>query len=122
MSTAITAGTGTQPVPAVLTSADAEARTVLLEHEVYALLASAGLDVPAHRLVAAPSGVDEALCRALGSEELVVKIVSPDLLHKSDVGGVVCLPQRAGARALGRRVGARLGPRGVAARHASTGR
>jgi acyl-CoA synthetase (NDP forming) len=77
------------PVPAVLLSAEAEGRAVLLETEVYALLASAGIAVPRHRLVASPDAVDGSLGPALGSEEAVVKIASPDLLHKSDVGGVV---------------------------------
>jgi acyl-CoA synthetase (NDP forming) len=74
---------------AVLASAEAEGRTVLLEHEVYALLASAGIAVPRHRLVASPEAADASVCAALGSEEAVVKVASPDLLHKSDVGGVV---------------------------------
>lgn len=82
------AGAGT-PASAVLVSAASEGRTVLLEHEVYAVLASAGIDVPRHRLVVDPAAIDTSLCAALGSEEAVVKIASPDLLHKSDVGGVV---------------------------------
>ena len=84
-----TAGAGTEPAPAVLLSAERAGRTVLLEHEVYALLASAGIAVPRHRLAAAAAAVDAELCGALASEEAVVKVVSPDLLHKSDVGGVV---------------------------------
>jgi acyl-CoA synthetase (NDP forming) len=73
----------------VLSAAEAEGRTVLLEHEVYALVAHAGIAVPRHRLVASPEAVDAPACAALDSEEVVVKIASPDLLHKSDVGGVV---------------------------------
>jgi acyl-CoA synthetase (NDP forming) len=73
----------------VLSAAEAEGRTVLLEHEVYALLAATGIAVPRHRLVASPEAADASVCAALGSEEAVVKIASPDLLHKSDVGGVV---------------------------------
>jgi acyl-CoA synthetase (NDP forming) len=85
---ASTAGAAT-PASAVLASAASRGRAVLLEHEVYALLASAGIDVPRHRLVPSPEGIDASLCAGLGSEEAVVKIVSPELLHKSDVGGVV---------------------------------
>ena len=77
------------PVSAVLASAEAEGRPALLEHEVYAVLAAAGIAVPGHRLVASPGQVDASLCASLGAEEAVVKIVSPDLPHKSDVGGVV---------------------------------
>ncbi len=73
---------------AVLGRADAEGRTALLEHEVYTLLAPAGVGVPAHRAVRGPEEVDDSLCAALGSTEVVVKVVSPDILHKSDVGGV----------------------------------
>ena len=102
-----TAGAGIA-APAVLLSAEAEGRAVLLEHEVYALLASAGIDVPRHRLVATPEAVDASLCAALGSEEAVVKIASPDLLHKSDVGGVVaCRNEEAAVReAVARVIGA----------------
>ena len=85
---ASTAGAGT-PASAVLASAASEGRSVLLEHEVYALLASVGIDVPRHGLVASPEAIDASLCAGLGSEEAVVKIASPDILHKSDVGGVV---------------------------------
>ena len=52
-----TAGAGT-PASAVLASAAAEGRVVLLEHEVYALLASAGIDVPRHRLVRSKEAID----------------------------------------------------------------
>ncbi len=82
---------------AVLQSAEAEGRTVLLEHEVYALLAEVGVDVPRHRLVASADGADASLCAALASEEAVVKVASPDLLHKSDVGGVVVCRNEPGA-------------------------
>jgi acyl-CoA synthetase (NDP forming) len=96
MAGATTAGAGT-PASAVLLSAEAEGRTVLLEHEVYALLATEGIDVPRHRVVGAPEGADASLCAALGSDEAVVKVASPDLLHKSDVGGVVVCRNEPGA-------------------------
>jgi len=89
MAPAGTAGTGTPPVPAVLASAARDGRAILLEHEVYALLASAGIAVPRHRLIGSPSEADAALCDSLEAGDAVVKVVSPDLLHKSDVGGVV---------------------------------
>jgi acyl-CoA synthetase (NDP forming) len=83
-----TAGAGPSPAPAVLLSAERAGRSVLLEHEVYALLAAAGIAVPRHRLVASAEAVSAETCGALASDEAVVKIASPDLLHKSDVGGV----------------------------------
>ncbi len=68
--------------------AAAAGRFVLLESEVYALVEAAGIAVPRHRQVAAPDAIDAATSDALGSDEAVVKIASPDLLHKSDVAGV----------------------------------
>lgn len=73
----------------LLRQAEKENRSQLLEHEVYTLLASAGVDIPAHRFVATPEQVDDKLCVALGSDDVFVKVVSTDILHKSDVGGVV---------------------------------
>jgi acyl-CoA synthetase (NDP forming) len=81
------AGAGTEPAAAVSRAA-AAGRTVLLEPEVYALVASAGIGVPRHCLAAAPEQIGPATCSVLGSEEAVVKVASPDLLHKSDVSGV----------------------------------
>ena len=109
MAAANTAGTGPSPVPAVLLSAEASGRSVLLEHEVYALLAGAGagagVGVPRHRLLARPDEAGRALCEELGSEDAVVKIASPDLLHKSDVGGVVvCRNEPAAVRGAVERV------------------
>jgi acyl-CoA synthetase (NDP forming) len=99
MSATTTAGAGQLPVSAVLASAEAEGREVLLEHEVYALVASAGLAVPAHCLVFSIDDIDTPLCASLGSQEAVVKVASPDLLHKSDVGGVaICRNEPAAVR------------------------
>ncbi len=76
----------------LLARAEAEARDILLEPEVYSLLAAAGIEVPAHRVVGSPEEVGEDLCALLGSRKAMVKVVSPDILHKSDVGGVVSCP------------------------------
>ncbi len=76
----------------LLAAARAEGRAVLLEDEVYALLAEEGLEVPRHRRVASKGEVDGALCRALGAREAVVKVVSPDILHKTEAGGVRACP------------------------------
>ncbi|AEM39268.1 ATP-grasp domain protein [Pyrolobus fumarii 1A] len=66
--------------------AKADGRRKLLEHEVYELLGSYGLPIPRYKLA---KSVDEAVKAA---EEIgypvVLKVVSPDIIHKSDVGGV----------------------------------
>ncbi len=78
-------------------AARAAGRTSLLESEVYALLSSAGFDVPRHVLwEGAPDGQVPGAVRtflgSLGGAGCVLKVVSPDLLHKSDVGGVAFVP------------------------------
>ena len=65
-----------------------QGRDWLLEPEAYALLADAGLDVPRHLVVRSAADVDAAAIQALGSDRVVVKVISPQILHKSDVGGV----------------------------------
>ncbi|MCL4821714.1 MAG: acetate--CoA ligase family protein [Vicinamibacteria bacterium] len=73
---------------ALLAPALAEERSLLLEPEVYAVLAAGRLVVPRHREIRSESGIDRGLCDALGTEQAVLKVVSPAILHKSDVGGV----------------------------------
>jgi acetyltransferase len=71
---------------AVLAAARAQKRTLLDEHESKRLLAAFGLPVP--RTVAAASrDAAVAAARDIGFPA-VLKILSPELTHKSDVGGV----------------------------------
>ncbi len=59
----------------------------LLEPEAYELLEHHGLAVPPHRLV---SSAEEAETAAADiGYPVVAKIVSPDILHKTEAGGVV---------------------------------
>lgn len=61
-------------------------RQLLHEHEGYALLQDAGLPSPRHVFL---EGEElEGDLDALAESEVVLKIVSPQILHKSDVGGV----------------------------------
>ncbi|MGQ9760167.1 MAG: acetate--CoA ligase family protein [Candidatus Methanomethylicaceae archaeon] len=59
----------------------------LLEHEAKTLCRHYGLSVGEWRVVGTTEGVRGAV-KELGYP-LVMKIVSPDVLHKSDVGGVI---------------------------------
>lgn len=65
----------------------ADGRTLLNEIESKAVLAAFGIPVVPTRLAATVSDVADA-CAGL-EPPLVLKIVSPDMSHKSDVGGVV---------------------------------
>jgi acetyl coenzyme A synthetase (ADP forming)-like protein len=72
---------------AILKKAKADHRCALLENEAKALLGLHGAPVSNDLLATTP---DEAV-RLAGKmhDEVVLKIVSPDILHKSDAGGVV---------------------------------
>src|SRR5512144_2246696 len=89
--TTATAGT-TGAADEVLLAARRDGRDVLLEHEVYAVLVALGFQVPQHAFwpgepgTALPGDVRALLASCTGG--CVLKIVSPGLLHKTDVGGV----------------------------------
>jgi len=82
----------------IFRAARASGRVTLLEHEVYAVLAAAGFDVPRYVFwpgapgEGLPGEVQELLAAAPG-DDVVLKIVARGLLHKSDVGGVAFAPR-----------------------------
>ncbi len=74
-------------VVALVRSALADGRTMLSEPEAKAVLAAYGIPVVETRLVAADADAAVAAAQAIGWP-VALKIVSPDISHKSDVGGV----------------------------------
>lgn len=73
-------------VEKIFRSAASEGRTFLLEHEAKRLLALHGAPVSNDRLA---QTADEAVEIARKMDgEVALKIVSPDIMHKSDAGGV----------------------------------
>ena len=72
----------------ILERAAGESRDFLLEPEVYEVLREAGIAVPRHVVVPAGRPVGRKDLRGLGGAKVVLKIVSPLVVHKSDVGGV----------------------------------
>jgi acyl-CoA synthetase (NDP forming) len=81
----------------VLEGAEKDGRTFLLEPEVYEVLKEAGLAVPRHVFLPAGRAPLRRDLEALGTAEVVVKIVSPLVIHKSDVGGVAFAKANASA-------------------------
>jgi len=71
-----------------LGAAAADGRASLLEHEAYALLADFGIPTPPHVFVPLGGRAAERDLAAIRGASVVVKIVSPDIAHKSDVGGL----------------------------------
>lgn len=72
----------------VLERAEKDGRDFLLEPEVYEILKDAGIATPRHLFVPVGQKASRKDLAALGTAEVVVKIVSPLVIHKSDVGGV----------------------------------
>lgn len=73
-------------VAAILERAREEAREHLLEHEALAVLDAYGVPVVEHRIAATE---DEAARAAEGlGYPVVLKVLSPDIVHKTDVGAV----------------------------------
>ncbi|MEG3056508.1 MAG: acetate--CoA ligase family protein [Methanoculleus sp.] len=60
---------------------------MLTEPEGYSLLDACGIPVPPHQVVTSADDALEAAGRI--GYPVVMKIVSPQIIHKSDVGGVI---------------------------------
>ncbi|MCG8530352.1 MAG: acetate--CoA ligase family protein [Desulfovibrionales bacterium] len=81
-------------ITTLFSSAQEENRNYLFEYEVYNLLSKSGAETPP-KCVLIPQGArisDESLT-ALPGEKVVLKIVSPTIIHKTEVGGVRIVPK-----------------------------
>ena len=69
--------------------ADEQGRNFLFEHETYSLLQRSGAETPpkTNLLVKGSRPSDEELS-AMPGDKVVLKIVSPTIIHKTEVGGV----------------------------------
>jgi acetate---CoA ligase (ADP-forming) len=72
----------------VLATCRREDRTVVLEHEARQALAEAGVPMTAQAILARNPGEAAEAFRRLGAVPVAMKIVSRDIIHKSDAGGV----------------------------------
>jgi acetate---CoA ligase (ADP-forming) len=72
---------------AIVAAAKAENRDALLEPEAVKLLSLHGIEVPEIAVLESPDQAS-SLPASLSSVPVALKIVSKDILHKSDVGGV----------------------------------
>jgi acyl-CoA synthetase (NDP forming) len=68
--------------------AEQEGRNFLLEPEVYQVLEASGIACPKRFFLPVAGRAGRKELAALGSREVVIKVVSPLVIHKSDVGGV----------------------------------
>jgi hypothetical protein len=81
-------------IPGVLSGARGAGRQVLLEPEGYALLDAAGIRTPRHLFVRTSAEAAHVDTSVFSGSRIVVKVVSPEILHKSDVGGIAIVPNR----------------------------
>lgn len=88
----------TQAVKQVLESMAREGRKQLFEHEVYSIVELVGaIKPPRHRFVPVGESIESDALAKFAGERVVLKIVSPDVIHKSDVGGVLFVARTADA-------------------------
>ena len=74
--------------------AHSQGRDHLFEYEVYQLLADSGAETPPARLLIPRDGkVDTDAAMAIPGDRAVLKIVSPTIVHKTEVGGVRIVPK-----------------------------
>jgi indolepyruvate ferredoxin oxidoreductase, beta subunit len=80
----------------ILQTAANEHRAWLFEHEVYSIVDLAGaITPPRHRFVACGEILPAEELYQFAGDQVVLKIVSRSIVHKSDVGGVVFVPKKA---------------------------
>jgi acyl-CoA synthetase (NDP forming) len=86
----------TENVIKILASAENTGRYGLYEHEVYSLLAELKvIKAPAHIFLDKERAYTDEELTSLPGEKVVLKIVSPHISHKTDVGGVKAVAKRA---------------------------
>lgn len=72
----------------VFRAAENEGRNFLLEHEVYKILEDTGIRTPQHIFVRKDQKLSEKDLSKCKGKNLVLKIVAPVIVHKTDVGGI----------------------------------
>ena len=79
-------------IDALLADVAASGRTTLFEHEGYRIIQAMGIaSLPRHAFVPLGAELTEQFLDQVGSDRVVIKLVSPDILHKTEAGGVIFL-------------------------------
>ena len=81
----------------VVAAARGQGRSVLLETEGLMVLDALGIPAPAHLFVRNSAEAGAADLSPFHGERVIVKVISPRILHKSDVGGVAAVARESGA-------------------------
>ena len=81
----------------ILETARREKREYLLETESLTVTNAMGIAVPAHLFVRNAREVEMANLDILSGDEVVIKVVSPSIIHKAQLGGVATAAKNAAA-------------------------
>jgi acyl-CoA synthetase (NDP forming) len=81
-------------IRAVVAEARRGGRSVLSEPEAQVLLRAVGIGVPPSVMVRGRADVETAALDDLATDRVVVKVVAPGLMHKTEHGGVLIVPGR----------------------------
>lgn len=88
-------GAEAHAVERLLAQVHESGRRQLFEHEVYQIIQFVGaISPPQHVFLGVDNLISEEVLASFPGEQVVLKIVSPDVVHKSDVKGVVFCPKR----------------------------
>ncbi|MFZ2053125.1 MAG: acetate--CoA ligase family protein [Candidatus Aminicenantales bacterium] len=87
---------GAGEIERIFERAEKDNRNFLLEHEVYALLKRLGVATPRFVFIKKGRKASAAQLTGLKSPRVILKVVSPQIVHKSDVGGVAFVENKLG--------------------------
>jgi acyl-CoA synthetase (NDP forming) len=75
-------------INAIFWRAEREGRRFLLEHEVYSILREVGIQTPPCVFVPKEQELERDRLKELKGSSVVVKVVAPSIVHKTDVNGI----------------------------------
>jgi acyl-CoA synthetase (NDP forming) len=85
-----------EAITQLFSEADEQGRNALFEHETYQLLSNSGAETPPRTKVLTKGSrpADEELI-AMPGDKVVLKVISPTIIHKTEVGGVKVVEKKA---------------------------